>query len=69
MANGTNISGNIGEYGTKIFGRVSKASNLDGDVNLERKPNMSNAHDLLLNRDMPDQHPISAITGLEDTLA
>lgn len=25
-------------------------------------------HDKLINRDLPDQHPISAITGLEDSL-
>ena len=26
-------------------------------------------HNLLINRDLPDQHPISAITGLEEALA
>lgn len=26
-------------------------------------------HELLINRDLPDQHPISAITGLEEALA
>lgn len=30
---------------------------------------VSNAdHNLLINRDLPDQHPISAITGLEEAL-
>lgn len=27
-----------------------------------------NDHDKLINRDLPDQHPISAITGLQDIL-
>lgn len=26
-------------------------------------------HELLINRDLPDQHPISAITGLEEALS
>jgi len=28
-----------------------------------------NDHDKLINRDLPDQHPISAITGLQDILS
>ena len=31
-------------------------------------PRGTNDHSQLINRDSPDQHPMSAITGLEDAL-
>lgn len=38
------------------------------DINFELNPQGVNEHQLLTNRDLPDQHPISAITGLETIL-
>lgn len=39
---------------------------IEADFSIEMS---NNEHDLLINRDLPDQHPISAITGLEEALA
>lgn len=59
-----------------INGKIRVLSNIDGSI--EKNKNLSGEfsaagsgtkkHDNLLNRDLPDQHPISAITNLEEVL-
>lgn len=62
-----------------IEGEVSLLAQIDGEVEmnalLDGEPSnvinvgrSINDHDRLINRDLADQHPISAITGLQDAL-
>ena len=60
------IGGEI-ELHSMIGGEVSIDSLIDGQA----QPvwvSTSKDHAQLINRDLPDQHPISAITGLQDAL-
>lgn len=50
-----------------VAGVVAQTISLNG-VARQAAGNKSNYHNLLTNRDMPDQHPIEAITGLEAIL-
>lgn len=50
-----------------VVGSVAAAQIVAG-IARQADANPSNNHNLLLNRDAPDQHPISAITGLETAL-
>ena len=50
-----------------VVGSVAAAQIVAGMAR-QADANPSNNHNLLLNRDAPDQHPISAITGLETAL-
>lgn len=44
---------------------LEEQNSIDADLKLDVN---NTDHNLLLNRDLPDQHPISAITGLEEAL-
>ena len=57
-------SGNIKILSNATGGQVEPKKNINGT--LEGK--WVKDHNRLTNRDLNDQHPISAITGLEDTL-
>lgn len=50
-----------------LSGKLGGKRTLSGAVQVG-STNVSNDHNLALNRDLPDQHPIDAITGLEDEL-
>lgn len=50
-----------------IAGMVASTLSLTGTAK-QTSGNMSNYHNLLTNRDMADQHPIAAITGLQAVL-
>lgn len=50
-----------------VAGVVATAMSLTG-VAKQTNGNKSNYHNLLTNRDLPDQHPIEAITGLQAIL-
>ena len=50
-----------------VAGVVAQAMSLTG-VAKQTNGNKSNYHNLLTNRDLPDQHPIEAITGLQAIL-
>lgn len=51
----------------KLTGSIGTNNILDGNIALTGT-DKTRYHDLLFNRDMLDQHPISAITGLQDAL-
>lgn len=51
----------------QIIGTIMQTKSLSG-TSSQTAGNRSNYHNLLTNRDLPDQHPISAITGLEAAL-
>lgn len=59
------LNGVIG--GGSLRGFLGGKKALNGAVNAG-STNVSNDHNLALNRDLPDQHPIQAITGLEYAL-
>lgn len=52
-----------------IGGEISLKNTIDGDGDLVFVNRINGDHNLLTNRDLDDQHPISAITGLADELA
>lgn len=60
-----NLHGSIGS--TPLSGRMNGAQSVGARLNAS-STNMSNDHNMALNRDLPNQHPISAITGLEYAL-
>lgn len=57
-----------------IFTKKSLSSSIEGDIKVNSKADAGTYsittidHDKLKNRDLPDQHPIEAITGLTDTI-
>jgi len=57
-----------------IFTKKSLSSSIEGDIKVNSKADAGTYsittidHDKLKNRDLPDQHPIDAITGLTDTI-
>ena len=57
-------SGNIKILSNTTGGEIEPKKNINGT--LEGKGTKD--HNRLINRDLADQHPISAITDLEDTL-
>ena len=59
------LNGVIG--GSSLRGSLGGKKNLNGAVQAG-STNVSNDHNLAVNRDLPDQHPIGAISGLEDEL-
>lgn len=52
----------------KLYGSLKTKANLVGSLGAGAIQVMINDHNLLDNRDLDDQHPISAITGLQDAL-
>lgn len=50
--------------GTNISVSASETPHQDFEINFK-----TDRHDILKNRDLPDQHPISSITGLTEALA
>lgn len=61
------IGGEISLRNT-ICGEISLRNDIDGDAGMVFIDRVENYHDRLQNRDLPDQHPMSAITGLTDAL-
>ena len=59
------LNGVIG--GSSLKGSLGGKKSLSGAVQAG-STNVSNDHNLAVNRDLPDQHPIEAITGLDDAL-
>ena len=53
--------------GASVNGKVNGKKSLAGQVGASTT-NMSNDHNLAVNRNLPDQHPIGAITDLQDEL-
>lgn len=53
--------------GGSLSGKISGEKALNASLRVG-STNTSNDHNLALNRDLPDQHPIEAITGLDDAL-
>ena len=51
----------------KVVGVLAQTKSLSGTSG-QTAGNRSNYHNLLTNRDLPDQHPIEAITGLQTVL-
>ena len=52
-----------------IDGETSLTNTVDGDAGMVFVNRIENDHNKLINRDLPDQHPIPAITGLTEALA
>lgn len=52
----------------KLYGSLKTKANLVGSLGAGAIQVMINDHNQLENRDLDDQHPISAITGLQDAL-
>lgn len=52
----------------KLTGQLSPKGNLVGSIGKGILKVTVNDHSVLTNRDLPDQHPIEAITGLNDEL-
>lgn len=61
------IAGEI-KLESRIDGEAELNSTVDGEAMPILKVAASSDHNTLTNRDMDDQHPISAITGLQDAL-
>ena len=52
-----------------IGGEILLKNVIDGDAGMVFVNKIENDHNKLSNRDLPDQHPIPAITGLTEALA
>lgn len=55
------------EADAELVGTIDSPAALVGELSIS-KVIYANDHNRLRNRDMDDQHPISAITGLQDAL-
>lgn len=53
---------------SSLKGEISSNASLGGNIGKGVTKVMVNDHDLLLNRDLPDQHPMGAIEGLHEEL-
>jgi hypothetical protein len=53
-----------------VYGKITPSQGNTGKTyTTDNEKNRLLNHDLMFNRDLADQHPISAITGLTDELA
>ena len=63
--NDTVVIGGEIELESHIDGEIDLDCHMDGDIGIFGNVGTFE-HDKLVNRDLPDQHPIEAITGLSD---
>ena len=63
------LHGSINNSST-LNGKISTNASIEGNVGkgVTRVVTVVNEHDKLVNRDLPNQHPIDAIQGLNDEL-
>ena len=66
--NDTVVIGGEIELESHIDGEVELNSHIDGEIGTFNNIGTFE-HDKLVNRDLPNQHPIEAITGLSDFIA
>ena len=67
MSENIDLQGSINSK-VNLMANITNETNLNGNIVTGQTKVSTNDHNLLINRDLPNQHPIEAITGLKEEL-
>lgn len=67
MSEKIDLQGSINSK-VNLMANITNETNLNGNIVTGQTKVSTNDHNLLINRDLPNQHPIEAIEGLKEEL-
>lgn len=67
MSENIDLQGSINSK-VNLMANITNETNLNGNIVTGQTKVSTNDHNLLINRDLPNQHPIEAIEGLKEEL-